>query len=282
MRGRGWSVLGLVSMMGVTATSGCVSLDDHNRVKAQNRNLMANKQSVEQEMYEVRSANEALRARVDALASELGTNRQLVENYKSENQLLQEIHKNAQGQLEEMAGRQIGDIVISGPRLPAPLNSALKRFADEHPSEVVFDETGGKMKWRADVLFTLGSDVVKEASLESLRGFAEILKSPAASEFEAIVAGYTDSIPIVQPTTRANHPTNWHLSVHRAIAVSSVLQKYGYPPTRIGVMGYGEFRPVADNASAAGQSQNRRVEVYIVSRGMIAQSGSAGIDRSTK
>ena len=169
MRGRGWSIIGSVLVLGITAASGCVSLDDHNRVKAQNRNLMANKQATEQELFDVRAANETLRARVDGLTSELGTNRQLVENYKSENQLLQEIHRNTQGQLEDMAGRPIGDIIISGPKLPVPLNSALKRFADEHPSEVVFDEV---LLLEKNKKLEIGTPLVKDAKVigKILRG----------------------------------------------------------------------------------------------------------------
>ena len=51
-------------------------------------------------------------------------------------------------------------------------------------------------------------------------------------------------------------------------------------PKRVGVLGYGEYRPVADNASASGSSKNRRVEVYLVPVGsIVASGGSTGIDR---
>ena len=47
MRGGGW-MLGLVGGVCVTALSGCVSLDDHLRLKAANRTLTAEKESVSQ------------------------------------------------------------------------------------------------------------------------------------------------------------------------------------------------------------------------------------------
>jgi len=52
------------------------------------------------------------------------------------------------------------------------------------------------------------------------------------------------------------------------------LTKYGYDVRRIGVMGYGEFRPVADNGSETGASQNRRVEIYLIPRGAIVQASA--------
>jgi chemotaxis protein MotB len=125
------------------------------------------------------------------------------------------------------------------------------------------------VKWKGDLLFPLGSADVKPASLDALRSFAEVLKSPAAVDFESVIVGHTDNRPVQRPETRQKHPTNWHLSSHRAIAVGDVLQKYGYQADRIGVMGCSEFRPVAENSSESGQSNNRRVEIYLVPRGSI-------------
>ena len=51
--------------------------------------------------------------------------------------------------------------------------------------------------------------------------------------------------------------------------MSSVLRQNGYRPERIGVMGYGEHRPIADNATDPGAAQNRRVEIYLVPTGSI-------------
>jgi chemotaxis protein MotB len=176
-----------------------------------------------------------------------------------------------------MAGSQtLGDIALAGPRLPQPLDNALKRFADEHPTAVVYDALRGTVKWKSDLLFALGSDVVKESSLEAMRGFAEVIKSPIASDFEVIVVGHTDSHPIVKTQTKARHPSNWHLSAHRAISVASVLRNHGYPAERIGVMGYGEYRPIADNTTETGSSQNRRVEIYLVPKGVLVPTTADG------
>ncbi len=277
MRWRGWLSGSLAGAFIVAAVSGCVSVNEHRRLRAQHRTALAGKVAIEQELFDVRTANDSLRARMDSFGSEMETKAELLANLRKENSLLDEMRKTAQSTLEEMAGNQrLGDIAIAGPKLPAELDTALKRFSDEHPTAVTYDAARGTVKWKADLLFAIGSDVVKESSLESLRAFSEVIKSSAAAEFEVIVVGHTDNRPIVRPTTKAKHPTNWHLSTHRAIAVAFALQKYGYQTNRIGVMGYGEHRPIADNATQAGSSQNRRVEIYLLPRGAIVQA-SAGV-----
>ena len=277
MRRGSWLAGGIVSAYGLIGVTGCVSLDEHNRLKAAHRNVTAEKESVAQELFDERHVNDSLRTRLDALERESQTRNELLANLRGENDLLDEMRKNAVGQLEGLANRKLSDIDI--PRLPAPLDSALKAFADQHSAEVAYDSSRGTVKWTGDLLFPLGSDVVKDSSLNSLRGFVDILKSSAAADFEVVIVGHTDSKPVQRPGTKEKHPTNWHLSSHRAIAVGNSLQKYGYAPNRIAVVGCGEYRPVADNTSENGAAQNRRVDIYIVPIGTIA-AGVADAGRS--
>lgn len=276
MRCGGWMVCGLA---GSVLLSGCATLDDYRRVQAANRSVTAEKEALAQELFDCRSANDSLRTRVTALDSEMQVKTELIANLRKENELLDEMRKTAQASLEDMAGRQqLGAITIS--QLPEALDSALKNFAQQHPDAVQYDPARGTMKWRSDLLFALGSDVVRETSLEALQSFTQILMSPAAVDFETLIVGHTDTRPIARAETMAKHPTNWHLSAHRAISVANALSKYGYDTRRMGVMGYGEYRPVADNATDAGASQNRRVEIYLIPRGAIVQA-SAGTRMET-
>lgn len=275
MRGSVWN-LGRV-LGGVVAASGagCVSLDAHTRLQASHRLVIAEKEQLSQELFDERNVNDSLRARATSLERELQAKEELTANLRRESELLDEMRRTATGALEGMAGRTFGDIRIEGPKLPAPLHAAIKRFADEHPSEVAYDAARGTVKWKADLLFPLGSDVVKEPSAEGLKAFTEIMKSPAAADFEVVVVGHTDTKPIQRAETKAKHPTNWHLSTHRAVAVGSFLQKFGYTPNRIAAMGCGEYRPVTSNDSEEGASQNRRVEIYIVPLGSVVTTSTA-------
>lgn len=257
----------------VSTISGCASLNDQRRLKAQNRMVIAQGEAKASDLMDARIANDSLRTKVTSLENELSTKNDLIANLKSENEVLDEMRKMAMGHLETAAQNQgLGNITISGPRLPAPLDNALKAFASQYPTMVDYDTAYGTIKWKSDLLFALGSNIVKETSKEVLRNFTEVIKSKAGRDFEVLVVGHTDNRPIVRPETKRNHPTNWHLSTHRAISVSSILRKFGYEPDRIGVMGYGEHRPAANNASELGASQNRRVDIYLIPRGSIVRN----------
>ena len=284
MRGGG-CVAGLfLAGFGFVVVGGCASLNDHNRLKAANRVLAAEKEELNKDLFDERSVADAFRTRVAAIENELDVKTELVDNYRRENELLDEMRKTAASRLKELASRDLGAIAIMGPKLPEPLDNALKRFAAEYADTVIYDRRAGTVKWNADLLFALGSDVVKQSSMAALAAFTDVVRSPAADGFEVIVVGHTDNRPVVRPETKAKHPTNWHLSSHRAIAVSDILQRFEYSPERISVMGCGEHRPVSDNTTEDGSSQNRRVEVYLVPRGTIvhatADRGPRGADKA--
>lgn len=273
MRRSGW-MMNVAAVYAVGMVGGCVSLDEHNRLKQANRLLTADRDQTAQELADERKNSDLLRSRLQSYEREGMTKDELLANLRGENDLLDRMRQMTQAELEQALGR-VGNITIEGAKLPEPLDSALRRFADEHPSEVEYDAQRGFVKWKSDLVFALGSDVVKESSLSGLRGFTDILKSVAAADFEVLVVGHTDTVPIQRSDTKAKHPTNWHLSAHRSIAVSNVLQQYGYPPQKISVLGCSEFRPVADNSSESGKSRNRRVEIYLVPSGSVVQGSMA-------
>lgn len=255
---------------GLMVLSGCASLAEHRRVQAHNRSLAASREAMARDLLDARTANESLRTQLTATEHELDVNTELISNLRRENEVLDEMRRLAQSELEKVASRQsLRDLTVLGPRLPEQLHHALQGFARQHPDSVEYDAEHGTVKWKADLLFPFASDVLKETSTQALREFAELLRSSAAADFEMLVVGHTDNVPISRPATRQKHASNWHLSAHRAISVANVLQQNGYPAERIGIMGYGEYRPVADNGTAAGSSKNRRVEIYFVPRGSI-------------
>ena len=109
------------------------------------------------------------------------------------------------------------------------------------------------VKFDAGLLFTTGSDALAAASQEGLTDFAEVLQE--FPDTDLVIEGHTDS--------DGKEGYNKSLSDKRAVSVASYLAQQGIVQPRMNSMGYGESKPVADNATAAGKQLNRRVEVKI-------------------
>jgi OOP family OmpA-OmpF porin len=106
------------------------------------------------------------------------------------------------------------------------------------------------------VNFVSGSDRLLPGTAQILTDAAATLRKYPSMVVE--VAGHTDS-----DGTAAN---NLGLSERRANTVRDFLVKAGVPPGNLSARGYGEARPIADNATARGKAINRRVELRILRR----------------
>ena len=104
-----------------------------------------------------------------------------------------------------------------------------------------------------DVKFDFDKAVVKPNSYGDVKNLADFMAQYPATNVE--VAGHTDSV--------GPDAYNQKLSQRRADAVKQVLVKDGVAPSRVTAVGYGESRPVADNATEAGRAVNRRVEASV-------------------
>jgi chemotaxis protein MotB len=79
------------------------------------------------------------------------------------------------------------------------------------------------------------------------------------------ISGHTDDAPINLPDLKAKFPTNWELSAARAVNVVRFLsEKAQVKPARLVVAGYGQYRPIATNATPKGRAANRRIEVLLL------------------
>ncbi len=159
-------------------------------------------------------------------------------------------------------------LLLGGAALPVELSTMLEDFA-KGSDMVTYDSSRGIVKFRSDLLFELASDTVAASAVEAVKSLCTILNSEDGKKFDVIIAGHTDDIRIATAATRAKHPTNWHLSAHRAISVLNVMTSNNISPERLSIRGFGEYRPVAPNKpKKGGNPQNRRVEIYIVAQGV--------------
>ena len=105
----------------------------------------------------------------------------------------------------------------------------------------------------SNITFNTDQDAVKSEFYPVLNSVGIVLRKFNRSLVD--ISGHTDS------TGTPQH--NLDLSQRRAQSVANYLSSQGVDPRRFYVMGYGETRPVATNATAAGREQNRRVEIEI-------------------
>jgi outer membrane protein OmpA-like peptidoglycan-associated protein len=116
----------------------------------------------------------------------------------------------------------------------------------------------------SDVLFDSGKYTLKPDTKVSLAKVAGILQAYPGLKLQ--VEGYTDSV--------GGDDYNQKLSENRAGSVQDFLIAQGVPQGNISATGYGKTHPVADNGTAAGKAQNRRVNLVV--------SGAAiGVQQST-
>ena len=124
---------------------------------------------------------------------------------------------------------------------------------------------------QSDLLFPSGVATPSASALRTIRQLAEALRDvPNAIRVE----GYTDN----QPINTAQFRSNWDLSSARATNVVYELIDYGIAPNRLAAMGYGEYQPIADNATVAGRSANRRVDLVILGSTKGVTSVMDGLD----
>ena len=158
-------------------------------------------------------------------------------------------------------------LLSGGAALPVELSTLLEDFAKNN-NMVDYDSERGIVKFKSDLLFDVASDQVRSSASAAVKSLCGILNTEEGKEFDILIAGHTDDIPIQKPATRDKHPTNWHLSVHRAISVLNVMRSNDIAAERMSVRGFGEYRPIAPNEpNNKGNEQNRRVEIYIIAKG---------------
>ena len=105
-----------------------------------------------------------------------------------------------------------------------------------------------------NIYFETGSDVIKSESYKSLDKVALIMNNNKLTKLS--IEGHTDNV--------GDDAMNLDLSKRRAASVVKYLTSKGVDASRLTSEGYGETRPVADNATKEGQALNRRVEMILM------------------
>ncbi|MEM9668545.1 MAG: OmpA family protein [Pseudomonadota bacterium] len=119
--------------------------------------------------------------------------------------------------------------------------------------EVVRNGDQLQLNMPSDVTFASGQSSIEPGFYTPLNDVANTLKEFPSTAVDII--GHADST--------GPEDSNQVLSEQRAASVQNYLQSQGVTPVRLASIGYGESRPIADNATVAGRAQNRRVEIIL-------------------
>lgn len=134
--------------------------------------------------------------------------------------------------------------------------AAMAPLVKQGQVSVIESERGITVEINESVLFPEGQVLLESGAVRAIQAVAQVI---APSEFPVTIEGHTDNRPIRTP----QFPSNWELSAVRATTVLRLFIDAGVAPGRLTAIGYGDQRPVANNATADGRSRNRRVAIQI-------------------
>lgn len=158
-----------------------------------------------------------------------------------------------EGYSEWMGGIGVGlNFGGSGRKVAAtPAPEPMMAAAAAEPAQ---EPIGEVVRVELDVKFDFDKATVRKESYKDIQDLAGFMQQYPSTR--TVVEGHTDSVGTDQ--------YNQRLSERRAQAVRRVLvDQYGVAANRVDSVGYGESRPVADNATEAGRQINRRVEAEV-------------------
>jgi chemotaxis protein MotB len=138
------------------------------------------------------------------------------------------------------------------------LTKQFQRMIDSGKLQITFRRGRMIVELPAAVLFASGSAELSADGQKALQEIAKILRKVPGKRF--IVGGHTDDVPIVKTTA---YSSNWALSAARAVTVTESLLGSGMRANHLVASGFGEYDPIANNASEQGRQKNRRIEIVL-------------------
>ncbi len=143
-----------------------------------------------------------------------------------------------------------------GKELEENFDALYRKIEDDIEIEAKRDQLVIRMM--GESTFDSGKAEIKTELKPLILRIGQILTSETAGDI--IIAGHTDNVPV----TGGPFQSNLKLSIARAATVAQfLLDQTSIDPKRISTMGFGEFRPIADNTTELGRRKNRRVEIIV-------------------
>ena len=216
----------LITAALLLATAACVSPENHRRVVGANPALQAQIAGMAESQKALAAENERLRAEVNDLGKRAADAAWIDEQKKK-------------------------------------LASLLAKYGEGTPAaaggvELIATPEGYAFRVAGGVLFASGQNALSEQGKKTLSELATSLEGRRIR-----VEGHTDDVPI----QRSQWGTNLRLSVERSMAVADYLiHSAGLKAERVGVAGYGEWKPAVSGTDDAARQKNRRVEILMLNQ----------------
>lgn len=169
-----------------------------------------------------------------------------------------ELPSSAQAKIPQNMARQLAKDIQTLQQLHLKLSSLFQPMIEKHQVTINDAPLTLTIQLDASVLFDSGEAVLKPDAAKVLSQVGNGLTQLPAG-YRITVQGYTDN----QPIATAQFPSNWSLSVERAVAVVRLFVSNGVGGNVLAAEGFGEFSPVTSNDTDTGRALNRRVVVVI-------------------
>lgn len=144
--------------------------------------------------------------------------------------------------------------------LSEEISEAVKTLIDDELISVKKTDFWLEIDIKSSILFSSGGAELSDDAEEVLATIARLLNSYPN---DIQVEGFTDDRPI----NSKQFPSNWELSSSRAASVVHLFEDEGVNPKRMQAIGYGQYRPIADNKTVIGRNENRRVNLVVLGEG---------------
>jgi chemotaxis protein MotB len=272
--------------------SACVSETVHQQKLDENMYLQSTIKSLEADYERLKSDKIQLADRNDSLNQRvlegIERNKLLQEDLMRSRADLERVEKvladrsaeagTAMAEMRQEIDRLINEKNLLQQQLEAELQAREARLAEVQST---YDELVGKLEQEIErgevriselrgkltvnvvdkILFDSGKAELKPAGVKVLQQIGDILNTAVDKNIQ--VEGHTDNVPI-SGSLATKYPSNWELSTARATTVLHFLQdRVGVSGERLSAVGYGEYQPIASNATAEGRAENRRIQIVL-------------------
>lgn len=253
------------------------------QLKMKKDELEINVQQINKEIAQLKSKNQALMTEINDLRNENNTIQTENNSIQMEARSLEVENRQLSRRIESLsAEKQELEAVVAGFERILQERDELMDLALEKIHEVLKEEIKsgrvkifkGSMGITLDIqgehMFDVGSVEINASSKVILAKIARLFKE--LDNYYVGVLGNADSKPIISPDLKDKYPTNWELSAVRGVTVTRFLMEEGdISPGKMISMGAGEYQSRYDNSTEDGRGNNRRVDILLLPRNVLAE-----------